>query len=256
MPRIITYTEDGTPDPNSQILTLEGGQNYAVPLYLAGYSVNQFKTVPLVCEFLGGSAAAQLAPFTTSAIGAGTIAQIASESQHPGIWRIASAAGANSGNSVGTFGVSSFLIGGGEVGEFVIRWPTTTNVTSRAGWYDENTLTANPTDGVWIDLSGTTLTGKTANNGSVSTTASSFTITANTWYFARIVVNEGATLVTFYLYSAAGVLQWSDTLSTNIPTAAGRETDFRTSAIKTTATGANIEDIDWMAHYHMKALTR
>lgn len=256
MPRINSYTEQVTPDPNSKIFTLEDVQNYAVPLYLGGYAVNPYRVIPQANEFLGGTAAAQLSPFTTGAISAGTIAQIASEANHPGIWRIASVAGANSGNSVGIFGTSVYLLGGGEIAEFVLRWPTTTALTARAGWYDENTLTANPTDGAWINLAVTTLTGKTANNGSVSTTASSFTITANTWYFLKIVVNQTATQVDFYLYSAAAVELWHDSLTTNIPTAAGRETDFRTSAIKTTATGANLEDIDWIAQYTINPLTR
>ena len=70
------------------------------------------------------------------------------------------------------------------------------------------------------------LVGKTSNNSARSTTATSYALAINTWYKLTITMNADATVATFAVHSEAGALLWTDTLNTNIPTAAGRETDF------------------------------
>lgn len=256
MPKITEYTEQTAPSEDAfVVISLNGVTNKvalknSAPLAFAG-ALNMAES-----DFLGGNNSGQLAPFIHSAIAVGTIAQIASIANHPGIWQITSAAGANSGSSFGLVGNSAVLIGGGEVADCVARFPTTAALVARMGFYDENTLTANPTDGAWMNISGTTLTGKTASNGSVSTTASSYTMVANTWYRLLVTINAGATIVTFALYDSSGALLWSDTLAVNIPTAVGRETGFGISAIKTTVTGAIICDVDWLAYSSSSAQVR
>jgi len=260
MPSITAYTENLFTDESaiaSQYLFLEDdGLNNKFSPYEPIFSCSPAKMIPAVTDLVGGSASAQLAPFATQAIGAGTIAQIASVANHPGIWRVASAAGANTGNGIGLVYISTILLEGDECYDCVFQLQSTTNLVARLGFYDEVTLAANPTDGAWIDIAATTLTGKTANNTAISTTVSSYAVATATWYRARVKVSEDATSVTFTLYSAAGAVLWTDTLTTNIPTAAGRETGVFALAIKTTATGANLIDIDWCALSSWKYLGR
>lgn len=202
-----------------------------------------------------GSAVAQLAPFTTTAIGTGTAASVLGVANHPGIWRIASGAGANTGHIISSGGITSVLIGGGEIAEFIVSFPTTTALIAILG-FDDTAAIGAATDGAYIQVTATSLDGRTRNNGVTSQTATSFTITANTWYRAKVVVNSTATQVDFYLYDSTGALLWTDLLTTNIPTAAGRETCFSAKAYKTTITAANMMDLDWMSYSNTKVLVR
>ena len=109
----------------------------------------------------------------------------------------------------------------------------------RLGFQDSLTSTA-PTDGVWINIAATILSGKTRDNGSESTTGTTYTLSASTWYRAKIAVNSDATEVMFILYNAAGQQLWDNNgtpLTTNIPTASGRETGHGVVAW----VGANLE---------------
>jgi hypothetical protein len=100
------------------------------------------------------------------------------------------------------------------------------------------------------------IVGKTANNSARSTTGTSYTLVTNTWYRLRIEVNSDATLVTFSLFSEAGALLWSDTLNSNIPTAAGRETGHGIVATNSGTTAVAMVDVDYLNLWISRALVR
>lgn len=260
MPKISSYPENTAPAPEifTPIEPVVHDQKYKTAI--GNLSVIPFrnKMNKQWSDFHGaqfGALSDSLAPFFPTAIGAGTFAALVQEANHPGIWRIASGAAANTGHAVTLGGLTSVLIGGGEVAEFIFRVPAPTSIIERLGFIDSVSIVA-PVDGVSLVLVGTTLDGRTISNSVGSVTASSFTIVANTWYRGKVELNSAATLATFYLYDASGTLLWTDTLAANIPTAAGRETGFGALAYKTTVTAANILDLDWMAYYNTKALVR
>lgn len=142
-------------------------------------------------------------------------------SNHPGVIKITGTATANSGyriNSSATY----LLIGGGEKFEACINMQAA-SATTWIGFWDTNTG-SEPADGVYLALPGTlTMYGKTANNSTRGTTSTNYTLGTNTWYRAVGIVGSGATRVDYYLYDDNGALLWTDVLTTNIPTATGRE---------------------------------
>lgn len=252
MPKISEYTNEPIPNEESYLVASFQGVTNKFKTKEIVFLAYRAKMAPQVSEFLGASAIG-IAPFAGTSLLLGTAAQIASIADHPGIWKITSVIGINSGY-VFSLG-STILIGGGEVAECIIRPESTTSLLVYAGFVDADPPTT-PTDGVWINIVGTTLTGKTANNGSISTTASSLVVAAASWYRLKVVVNPAATLVTFYVYNMVGTLLWSDTLATNIPTAAGRETDMRIAAIKTAVTATDMLSVDWGTYWSTDVQTR
>jgi hypothetical protein len=164
---------------------------------------------------------------TGSAISSGTLVQIAAEPNHPGIVELRDSTTANGGYRIMT-DVLGFRLAGGEkfVCVFQMRGVRSTAVC-RIGFQDSTSATV-PVDGVYLNVvgNGTTLTttGISRSNNTQSATASTHSTANNTWYACIIELNAAATQVTFSIYTEAGVLDWSDTVSTNIPTASGRET--------------------------------
>lgn len=162
---------------------------------------------------------------------------------HPGVVALRDSTTANGGFSYGTN--ANILLGGGEHCQFVFQdRNTTTRATSviRMGFQDSFTSTE-PTDGVYLRIQGGVLRGRTRNNGVESNTATTFTVTQNTWYSCEITVNS-TSLVTFVVRNEAGTILWTDTLTTNIPTAVGREIGFGVIAYETTTDAA--ADIMWL----------
>ena len=75
-----------------------------------------------------------------------------------------------------------------------------------------------PVDGVYCEIVDGTIVGKTANNSTRSTTATSFLLSANTFYRLNVTLNSDATLATFTLYADnSDTILWQDTLANNIP---------------------------------------
>lgn len=167
-------------------------------------------------------------PWAYGALVSGTVSAIGSSVNHPGQIRIVA-------NNIGTSNSGYYfiaanniiVIGGKEQFDFVFQ-PSTialTNIRMKLGFQDVLTV-SDPTDGIYFYFSAdATLRGACISNTAKSTTASSYTI-SQTWYRARAIVNSGATLVTFRLYSMAGTLLWEDTISSNIPTGDNRAVGF------------------------------
>jgi hypothetical protein len=211
--------------------------------------------VALQTDFAFPSGSLDLAaPWLGVLISSGSLNPSVGAPNHPGIIRCGSSTTQYSG---GTFYLNGagLLLAGGETTELVFRVITTTNTTVRFGFQDVFSSTV-PVDGAWINIAGTTLTGKTRSNSVESTTGTSYTITANTWYRAKILLNGDATRVDFYLYSEAGTQLWRDYLTTNIPTAAGRETGHGVVATNSGIAGEPLLDLDYMNLSIGRSLTR
>ena len=135
---------------------------------------------------------------------------------HPGVVSYSSSTSANSGSGVGID--ACLQISGGEKSTIIFKTATTlTGVTRRMG-FSTSISEALPTDGCYGMIADGVLTGITANNNTRSTTATSFTLSANTWYRLKISINSNATLVTYTLYTDnSDTVLWTDTLATNIP---------------------------------------
>lgn len=186
-------------------------------------------------------------PWFGNAIGSGTIAMVDSDANHPGQLQLSSSATANSGYYI-LFNPASILISGSESAEYIVKTPSVITSTAKVklGFQDVFTY-VDPTDGAWMNMYGSTLTGKTANNGSVSATGTSYTILANTIYRATIEVNADATLVTFSLYTDNSTTPtWTDTLATNIPTATGRNVGHGIMATNVGTSAAPLIIVDYM----------
>jgi len=196
-------------------------------------------------DFLTGASA--YIPWANTAIN-GTAAGIAGTANNPGIVRLTSSATANSGYRYQTT-TSAFLLAGTEFTNFVFRMPATNaGTTIRMGFHDATTITA-PVDGVWINIAGTTLNGKTASNSTSSTTATNYPLVAGTFYSVKIEVNSNATQVTqvnYYLYDSSGTQLWYNNITANIPTATGRETGHGIIATNSGIVAVSLVDIDYV----------
>lgn len=178
------------------------------------------------------------------AIGAGTQVGVSGNANHPGVVALRDSTTANGGFAIGT-NSSMILLAGGERAVFIFQdRNTTTRATAfiRMGFQDSLTSVA-PTDGAYIQIQGGVLRGFCRNNTVESITASSFTVVQNTWYAAIIQVIS-TSLVRFSVLAENGQPLWTAELTTNIPTASGRETGFGTLVWETTTDAP--ADIEWL----------
>jgi hypothetical protein len=97
-----------------------------------------------------------------------------------------------------------------------------------------------------IDSAGVAM-GKTTSHSTRRSTATTCTISTATWYRALVTLNTDSGQETFAIYNDGGTLLWSDTLSTNIPTASGRETGAGLIATSLGTTATDLVHLDYMA---------
>lgn len=188
--------------------------------------------------------------FLGAAISSGTVAAVATTNVHPGVIALKDSTTAAGGYRFGCAGTQ--LIGGGETFEVIFQ-PVGVRATQTAklGWSDSAAAATLPVDGIFFNISSNgaaiTLRGNTSANSVRSGTLTTFAPTTATWYRGTIVVNTNATLITYTIYNEGGVQQWTDTVSTNIPTTAGRDTSpCITVAESTTDAAADILRMDYV----------
>lgn len=245
-------------EPGEGMVLTHDGVQWSCSAIRRKYTGTTFRHTPFyVTDFLGGSTAdtgeSTYAIWDLALISSGTQSKTNAEPNHPGILRISSSATANSGASI-VSGLTSFRIGGGEVAEFVFKPVDLTTVTLRMGYLD-TVSSADVTDGCYLELSSSgAIVGKTASNSTRTTSATITTLTANTWYRGRIVVNRAATAVDFYVFDDNGNLLGSQQNTANIPTAAGRETGHGVVGTKSGTTAQAIVDLDYMSMEWTRAL--
>lgn len=212
-------------------------------------------------DFLGPAGAAtveSITPWDVTLISSGTQAMIAAEPSHPGILRISSSVTANSGGRIMT-DILAYRLGGSETFECVFqpRVASNTNTTIRMGFLDATTST-DAVDGVYFELPAASLNivGKTSSNSTRTTSSTVAALTVNTWYRAKIEVNSNATSVTFSIYNDSNTLLGSQTVSTNIPTASGRETGNGIIVTNSGTTATLLAYFDYMSTWQERVLTR
>ena len=197
-----------------------------------------------------------------AAVASGTIAAVAGEANHPGI--VAYSDSTSTGGGYRHFSDSSaMLIAGGETLETIFMVKSggvRTTVTLRFGFHDAASTSA-PTDGVWLEIegdgTGATLCGKTRSNGSQTATGTTYTLTVDTWYRAKLVVNAGATAADFTVWSEAGSQLWTDDSASNLPTGAGRNLGIVMLATESTTDAAQVLCwLDWVKASINRTLTR
>lgn len=204
-------------------------------------------------------------PFSQGLSGAatssGAMNTVNSLPDHPGIIYLRDSTTANGGYRIST-ATNAFRLAGNEkcVTTFQPKGFRTTALT-RIG-FDDSTAITDPADCVCVKMigngtNGYTLTGIARSNNNQTATASTFTTVANTWYTLIIELNANATVATFTLENDAGTVVWTDTISANIPTAAGRETGYSIGSWESTTDAA--ADILWVDYCRVeinRTLTR
>ena len=209
-------------------------------------------------EFLVPNVSA-MAPFYAVAISSGTFAVAATSTvvtkSHPGVCKFVSSTTTNSGWRVMSDPLA-LLLGGGESFEFVFNIITLATSTFRFGFIDTIT-SADCVDGAYLEVASTGVaTGKTSSNSTRSSTGTTYTLSAATWYRMKIVVNADATRIDFYIYNDAGSELWTNNLTTNIPTGTGRETGVGVIATNSGTTAVSLVYCDYMAYWGSVAAAR
>ncbi len=224
-----------------------------------GSSTDRQRQLPVYStDFIGSvGSTATSAPWFGAAVSAGTInaanAGLVTAS-HPGVVRLRCGTTTNGGYRYST-DIAQFLLGGGESYEAVFNPATFTGSTMQFGYIDTATV-AESVDGAYFYLSGSgVVSGKASNNSIRSATASTYTLSTGTWYRARVVVTS-TSRIDYYIYNDVGTLLWTDSVTTNIPTASGRETGSGFIATNTATTATDLTHLDYMAAWNGARLTR
>lgn len=215
-------------------------------------------TPTLFTDFLGVAGAGTMEahlPWDVAVLSSGTQSKVANSANHQGILRFTSSTTTNSGAYCRTDG-AALLLQGGEVAEFVFRIITLTTTTIRMGFIDTAT-SADCVDGAYIEIPATgAAVGKTSNNSTRTTSATIATLSTNTWYRARIEVDDAAANVTFTIFDENGNQLGTVTNSANIPTGAGRDTGHGYIATNSGTTAVGLIEMDYMSLEHTEALIR
>jgi hypothetical protein len=201
---------------------------------------NQFYTWPFA--FSGGTGYNSI--WNSAAVSAGTITVAPPTTVFDnGLFGVQTWRSSTTNNSGWGFrtGGAEILLRGGEVTRFILA-PRTTSMsnTIRMGFTDSGTSSA-PVDGAVFEItSSNQVAGVNYNNGSSATTGNLATLSDATFYEFIIEVNANATLITYSIYTLAGVLVATGSVSTQIPTSTGRLTGH---GIVGTNSGASANDI-------------
>ncbi len=134
-----------------------------------------------------------------------------------GVGRFRSSANANSGGTLFTDLWMQPILGG-EVSEFIFnRLSSIASVRVAMGFSSRKNHDA-PTQAAQFYIENLTLIGRTIASSTVTNTASTFTLVANTWYRGKIEINAAKTIATFSLYNVAtGALLWTAQTTANLP---------------------------------------
>jgi hypothetical protein len=200
-------------------------------------------------DFLSQASIYMSAPWFGVAINSGTDAAGTGSTTHPGISRASSSTSADSGYRFSLNNLAMLIAGSCQT----ICWfrpLTLAGTTIRIGWQDGTGITA-PVDGVYVYMDPATgiMTGRTMANSAGSITGTGYQLVTNTWYAVKILANANATRIDYYLYDDAGALLWTDNLTTNIPTTAGRETGHGIVTTNSGTTAVTLMDVDYIELY-------
>lgn len=188
-------------------------------------------------------------PFTSAAIGSGTVSIPTVVANHMGTERFNGSASNPTGISF-FGGAAQMFLEGGEVFECVFSIPTTTSNYVNMGFQTLTNTAALPTYGVFFNINATTCKAYSIGAGTTND-GTGYTVSASTWYHARITVNSNATSVLYQLYTCSnGTLVYSYTITTNLPTSASYPFTVGVMGVSTAASGTpTILDLDFIGFY-------
>jgi hypothetical protein len=188
--------------------------------------------------------------FLTSTVSGGSNTQIASEPGRPGIIRSATGTAAT-GRAAATSGANAVRFGSGEWRyKAWVRVPVLSTSAERfsvrIGFID--LATGDSADGAYFEYDESVSANwrcKTANNSTRTTVDSGVPVAANVWIKLEVWVNAAGTEVDFFINGTLVA-----TITTNIPTSAGRETGWGWLILKSVGTTARHFDVDYQKVRH------
>lgn len=177
--------------------------------------------------------------FVCSALSSGTAASSTGDNNHIGVFTMSDSTTANGGYICRTDATIQYF-GGGET--FRYRFKPNTNVlnTTIIMGFGDSTTAAEPTDGCYLYSFNLVVYGRCKNNAGPTSTSTSYTMTAGTWYTAIGRMNSAATSMNFSIYNDAGNLLWTNTVSANIPSTSARVFGYEHYAFQSTTSAAAI----------------
>jgi uncharacterized protein with putative carbohydrate binding module len=188
-------------------------------------------------NYANGSNVSGLSAVVTGT-GAALNAGVAGETNHPGVIR-AGTGTTTTGAAAIAGATASVLLGGGKA-YFMGVFKTEANLSAVAQRYDiqvgfTDLNSGDATDGVYIRYSDDINSGKwearAVSNGTETLLDSGTTVAADTWYALEVEVNADGTSAAFSLNGTS-----FGTITTNIPTAAGRNTGVAMGIFKSLGT--------------------
>jgi hypothetical protein len=185
-------------------------------------------------------------PWKGGAISGGSVSLSSVEglTNHWGVARVSSAAGANSGWKYALTQYGLQIGGQGEQAWHAWRPVSTNNgIISKIGFIDSITTTES-TDAVAFMRTNNLLIGVCRSNNIQLQTASTYTIASNAWYYAQVEATAPTT-ATFRLYGDDWTLLWSDTVTGGIPL--GRSLGHGYVGFATNAVGVVLDDLDFFS---------
>lgn len=185
-------------------------------------------------------------------VSSGSIAAKTGELSHPGVANFSTGTTATGRAGQRGYPAAIRFSGGAWVYEAAIRLTTLSDATntysSWAGFGDQ--ISAEPVDGAYFRYTHSVNSGEfecvTSSNSTRTAVDTGVTVAAGTWYRLRIEVNAAGTSVQCYVDGTAAT---GGANTTNIPTAAGRETSTMPFAVlKSVGTTARTFNIDYVKY--------
>ena len=191
----------------------------------------------------------------TSGLGQGLVSTVTGGSAsavaidgRQGILRLAvsTSATANRTSLLGTMLAPGISLGFGEI-DFCVEGAPTVALASgvvqgfiHIGLHDGPNSAVEPTDGCYFrSTDGGNWFAVCRSNNVETAIDTGITPALDTYLFHRVTVNAGATSVDLKIYNASGTQIDTRTITTNIPTGAGRQTGHGVRIVRTTATGTD-----------------
>lgn len=156
-------------------------------------------------------------------------------------------------SDIASLAIADIRLGGGQfIIEMLVRVGAlgtgTQNYVLQCGLGNNETVTTDPTNGLFFEYSqaGSTLWRvKNTASSTTTTTASTVTVTANSWYKLKMIINAAGTSVQYYISPAGGgIATLMATVTTNIPTSTTNIRPFF-KIRKTVGATADSFDVDY-----------
>jgi hypothetical protein len=177
-------------------------------------------------------------------------AAVGSVAEHPGIMQHQTGTDATGSASMQSVNNAIILLGNDWYWRFeaMVRLPTLSDGTNTyyywAGFTDR-TIATGTVDGCFLRYNHGIVSGQwqgICRSNSAESSTSGVTVVANTWYRLNIIINPAGTEARFFVNGT----QIGSTITTNIPTGAGRGTGFGSVLSKTAGTTERTADLDYV----------